>query len=100
LQEIQSFTRREITRLYVLGECPYTLLNHFTANALQIPVVMAPTDAAAIGNVLVQAIALGHVKSLDDARQIARDSFKLDTLIPYATAWNAAYERLSQFSAA
>jgi len=71
-------------------------LNHFIANAIQIPVVIAPAEATSIGNVIVQAVALGHIKSLDEARETVRNSFKMETIIPHATAWNAAYERLAQ----
>jgi rhamnulokinase len=98
LREIEAATGREITRLYVLGGKLNNLLTHFTANALQIPVVIAPQEASSIGNILVQALALGHIHTLEQARQIACDSIKVETLVPYATAWNAAYDRLNQFS--
>jgi rhamnulokinase len=98
LHEIQGFTGSPITKLFVLDGSPRSLLHHFTANALQIPVVIAPPEAASIGNILVQALAMGHIKSLDEAREIARNSFKLPTILPYATAWNDAYDRLSRFS--
>ena len=39
------------------------MLNRFTANALGMPVVCGPVEATAIGNLLVQAIALGHLES-------------------------------------
>ena len=58
------------------------------------PLVVAPADAAAIGNVIVQALALGHLKSLEQAREVVRNSFKTETLVPYATAWDTAYDRL------
>ena len=56
---------------------------HFTANALEIPVVLAPPNAAAVGNVLVQALAQGHIESIDEARDIVRNSFKLETITPH-----------------
>ena len=63
LQEIEELTGRQIARLYLLGGSANALLNHFTANALRRPLVVGPADAAAIGNVIVQALALGHLKS-------------------------------------
>ena len=95
LQEIEELTGRKIARLYLLGGSANALLNHFTANAVRRPLVVAPADATAIGNVIVQALALGHLKSLEQAREIVRNSFKTETLIPYATAWDAAYDRLA-----
>jgi len=96
LREMEELTGQGIDRLYVLGGSANNLLNHFTANAVQIPVVVATADAAAIGNVIVQALALGHIKSLDEARQIVRNSFKMETIIPHASAWEVAYGRLIQ----
>jgi rhamnulokinase len=96
LREIEVLTGRQITRLFLMDGCGNALLNHFIANAARRPLVVVRPDAAAIGNVLVQALGLGHLKSLGEAREIARNSFKAETLVPYATAWDAAYERLAQ----
>ena len=94
LQEMEDLTGRKFARLYLLGGATHPLLQHFTANAVQRPIVIAPKDAAAIGNVIVQALALGHVQSLEQAREIIRNSYKTETLLPYATAWDTAYDRL------
>ncbi|SPE50321.1 Rhamnulokinase [Verrucomicrobia bacterium] len=97
LDDFEALTGTQITRLYLMGSSVNALLTHFTANALQIPVVLAPTEAASIGNVIVQALTLGHLKSLAQGRQIVRSSFKMQTIMPHALAWNAAYGRLRQF---
>ncbi len=99
LREIEDLTGRPLARIYLIGGSANALLNHFTANAVRRPLVVAPADAAAIGNVIVQALALGHIKSLEEAREIVRNSFKTETLLPYATAWDAAYERLTRLCA-
>jgi rhamnulokinase len=96
LQEIEYLGGRKISKLYMLGGSRNSLLNHFIANALEVPVVMAPMDATAIGNIIVQALALGAITSLDEARQIVRRSFKMETIIPQANAWDAAYDRLTR----
>jgi rhamnulokinase len=96
LREIEALTGSQINRLCLLGDSGNSLLNHFIANALQIPIVIAPADATSIGNVMVQAVALGHIKSLDEARETVRHSFKMEAIIPHAAAWNAAYDRLAQ----
>ena len=98
LREIEQVTGRKIERLYIVGGgTKNSLLNHFTANALQVPVVLGPSEATSIGNVLVQALALGHLTSLEDARKVVRDSFNSEIIQPYATAWNSAYERLQKW---
>ena len=90
-----THTGQQIERLYLLGGPANSLLNHFIANALRRPLVVGPADAAAIGNVLVQALALGHLESLQQAREVVRQSFKTETIIPYATAWDTSFDRLT-----
>jgi rhamnulokinase len=96
LREIEALSGRQIERIYLLKASNHSLLNHFIANALRLPLVIAPAEATAIGNVIVQALALGHIQSLEQAREIVRTSCKTETLLPYATAWDAAYERLAR----
>lgn len=100
LQELEILVGRKIERLYLLGGSTNALLNHFTANALQRPLVVCPADSAAIGNVVVQALALSHFTCLGEARDAVRKSFKTETLVPYATAWNSAYDRLTRLCSA
>jgi rhamnulokinase len=94
LQEIESLTGRRFARLYLFGGSATHMLYHFTANALEIPVVLAPPNAAIIGNVLVQALAQGHLESIDEAREIVRNSFKMETITPHPTVWTEAYDRM------
>jgi rhamnulokinase len=95
LREIERLTGRQIKKLFILGDTSNSLMNHFIANALQIPVTFAPKEATAIGNVMVQAVALGHVPSLEAAREIVKGSFRMDTIVPHAAVWNSAYDRFS-----
>jgi rhamnulokinase len=99
MREIEAFTASKISRLYILPGPSNIMLNHFTANALGVPAVFASPNAAAIGNVMVQALALGHIKTLEEARDIVRRSFKLEGIVPYASSWDAAYERFLALSA-
>ena len=95
LEETEQLTGRKFTRLFLLNGSSSNLLYHFIANALQIPLVIAPAETTAIGNVIGQALALGHIESLDQARQIVQQSFKMETITPHAAVWNAAYDRLA-----
>lgn len=52
------------------------------ADTTGLPVVTGPADAAAIGNVLVQALALWHLKSPDHLRSIVSSSFPAQILKP------------------
>jgi rhamnulokinase len=96
LREIEELTGQNIARLYLLGGSANALLKHFIANAVRLPLVVVSPEAAATGNIVVQALALGHLQSLEQAREIVRNSSKSETLIPYATAWDTAYDRLTR----
>lgn len=100
LNEIEDLAGCQVARLYLLDGSANALLTHFIANAVRRPLVVAPADATGIGNVIVQALALGHLNSLEQAREIVRSSFKTETILPYATAWDSAYDRLAQLCAA
>jgi rhamnulokinase len=95
LQELEQLTGRTIRRLYIVGGGSQSaLLNQFAANATQRQVIAGPAEATASGNVLIQAIALGHLESLGALRQIVRDSFGLQTFGPdEAEGWRTAYQR-------
>lgn len=70
------------------------LLNHFAANATGRRVISGPVEATAIGNILVQAMAMGDISSLAEGREIVRNSFDVKTYSPQErAAWDAAYER-------
>jgi len=100
LLEIEYLTGKKVERLFVLGKGSNTLSNNFIANALQVPVVVASADASAVGNILVQALALGHISSLAEGREIVRQCCKMETIFPYASAWNAAYDRFVELTPA
>jgi rhamnulokinase len=70
------------------------LLNQFAADATGRTIVAGPVEATAIGNILVQALALGHIATLSEARDLVRRSFDVDTYEPRNTAaWDEAYTR-------
>jgi rhamnulokinase len=101
LDEITHATGREFTRLYLLGNSTNNLLNHFIANAMQLPITVAPAHASTIGNVLVQTVAMGRINSLFEARQIARQSFKVGTVLPHpARTWAPIYDRFLELAGA
>ena len=65
-----------------------------TADACNRRVITGPIEATAIGNILVQSMGVGVIKSLDDARAIVRASFDEKIYEPRDTAkWDAAYNK-------
>jgi rhamnulokinase len=70
------------------------LLNQFAADATARNVVAGPVEATAIGNVLVQALALGHIANLDQGRALVFCSFDVETCESRNTApWDEAWQR-------
>ena len=70
------------------------LLCGWTATAAELPVLAGPVEATVIGNLAVQAMALGELGSLDEARELVRDSFEPTVHEPEASsAWAEARGR-------
>jgi rhamnulokinase len=70
------------------------LLSQFTADVTGRLVTGGPVEATAIGNLIMQALALGHVSSLAEGRALIRHSFPLDIYEPRdRQRWDEAYPR-------
>lgn len=98
-RELEVITGRKFARIYLFGAGENNLLNHFIVNALQVPAIIASPDSAAIGNVIVQALALRHVASLEAAHEILRGSYQIQAIIPHQVDWNPAADRLAELTA-
>jgi rhamnulokinase len=92
LEEMSPFA---IEVLHIIGGgSKNQLLNQFTANAIGKRVVAGPSEATAIGNVMMQARGAGVVGSLAEAREIIRTSIETEEFLPEEQeAWEAAYKR-------
>ena len=95
MEGLQDVLGKKIGIIHIVGGgAQNELLNQMTADACARPVVAGPVEATAIGNILVQAMAVGRVKSLADARAIVRENFNVQRYEPRNTAkWDAAYQR-------
>ncbi len=98
LRKLERLTGKKIERLHIVGGgSKDATLNQFTANALKIPVLAGPIECTGLGNLLVQAIALGHLESHEAAREVVRNSFELKTFTPQAPAeWDTAARRFEK----
>lgn len=96
LGEIERLADRHVDTLHVVGGGSHNeLLNQMTADATGRRVIAGPAEATAAGNLLVQAVGLGHL-TFDEARAVVRDSFSPRTFLPTpeaAASWAAARER-------
>lgn len=94
IENLSLLSPRPIETLHVIGGGSRNdLLNQFTSNATGIPVVAGPSEATAIGNVMVQAMAAGEAADISGMRQLIHRSIPLKTYQPQDTeSWDIAYK--------
>ena len=99
LERLEELEARRFSPIHIIGGGTRNrLLNQFSANATQREVITGPVEATAIGNVLMQAIGLGQLGSLAEARAIVRTSFEVEEFHPAGhDGWEEAYEKLKGF---
>lgn len=95
LDQIREVTDQPIEVIHIIGGGANNhFLNQLTADATGMLVIAGPTEATAIGNILIQAQALGYVGSLNEIRQIVANSFGLVKFAPSVELdWAVAYDR-------
>ncbi|MBO4430599.1 MAG: rhamnulokinase [Bacteroidaceae bacterium] len=91
LKELAPFP---IERLHVIGGgSQNSYLMQMTANSLGIPVVTGPVEGTAIGNIMLQAKAIGLVKDRFEMRRMIADSIEMKTYLPQdKEVWEEAYK--------
>jgi rhamnulokinase len=83
LRQLEALTGRTVGKLHVVGGgAQNELLCKLTADATAVPVLAGPIEATAIGNLIVQAIAIGELASLAEARALVARSFPARTYEP------------------
>jgi rhamnulokinase len=94
-EQLCELTGKSLNRLHIVGGGSQSkLLNQASADALGCTVIAGPVEATAIGNLLVQAIALEDIESLAALRRAVRDSFPVTTYEPHhSEAWEEAFAR-------
>ncbi len=98
LRQAEELAGAKVERLHIVGGgSKNALLNRFAADACGLPVVAGPAEATAIGNILVQAIALGHLPSLAAGRELVGASFEMMRFEPRdAGLWGMAWGRFQR----
>jgi rhamnulokinase len=94
LRAMDETLDRKTERLHIIGGgVQNRLLNQMTADACGVPVVAGPVEATALGNIGVQAMAVGALPSLSALRRVIADSFALENYFPENAARWAAIDR-------
>lgn len=97
LSAIEDVTGISIETLHIVGGgIQNELLCQFTADATGRKVVAGPVEATASGNILMQAKAAGQLKSIEEARQVVRNSFEMKEYQPQNVGlWDQQYRRFA-----
>lgn len=95
LDNLISISGQRVERIHIIGGgTQNALLCQMTADATGRPVYAGPIEATALGNAIVQLIALGELKNVAEARAMLAESLDLTIYQPTQTdAWEHAYAR-------
>jgi rhamnulokinase len=99
LSTMESVLDRRFDVIHIVGGGGKNeLLCQMTAEATGRRVVVGPYEATAIGNTLVQAMALGQVRDLSELRRTVAGSFRPTAIEPAESDdWDRAYQRFCSF---
>jgi rhamnulokinase len=98
VEQAAEITGRPIEAIHVVGGgSQNSVLCQLTADATRLPVLAGPVEATALGNVMVQAFARGHVGSLEEIRTAVRRSVEVHAYEPSGSAdeWAEPWEKFS-----
>ena len=92
LRDIDRILGRRTARLHIIGGgAQNRLLNQMAADACGVPVLAGPVEATSLGNIAVQAMAVGAIESLAEARRTISRSAQVERFEPADTArWDKA----------
>ncbi len=97
---LESVSAKRVELIQIVGGgARNTLLNQFTADACERPVLAGPVEATVLGNLLIQARAAGEVGSLAELRSVVAKSSDLISFEPktsQASIWQEARSRFEK----
>ncbi len=96
LTQIEDCTAREYSsNIHMVGGgTQSSLLCQLTANACQRRVKAGPVEATVMGNIVLQLLAAGELKNLQEARQVIADSEVISVFTPkQPEVWSDAYQK-------
>ncbi len=95
VEGLEEILGRSISTIHIVGGGTQNkLLNQMTADATGRTVIAGPIEATAIGNILAQAMAVGALRDLEEARAVVAASFPVERYEPVNhESWGKAYDR-------
>ncbi len=99
LEQLETLTGRKFDEVRVIGGgSQNAMLNQFTADATSKRVVAGPSEATALGNLVMQMVGRGAVESIAEGREIVSRSFPPTTYLPQPRCnWDAVYDDFSHY---
>lgn len=96
LDELTQLTGSRVEHMHIVGGgSRNALLNQMTANVTNRPVFAGPTEGTALGNAIVQLIALGELRDIAEGRVIVGAMGSTDRYDPQNhSEWDEAYRRI------
>ena len=94
----QELTGSNIDTIHIVGGGTQNrLLCQMAADACNCRVIAGPIEATAIGNVMMQIVSSGEVSSIEQAREVVRNSFDVEEYTPKQTQrWDEAFARFEK----
>lgn len=93
LEALEEIAGNRIDVIHIIGGGSQDeLICRFAANASGRTITAGPVEATAIGNMMVQLMALGQVNSLEEVREIVKNSAVVKTYKPEED-WSEVYPR-------
>ncbi len=94
-EQIAGVSGKPSSVIHIIGGgSKNVFLNQLAANACGMKVVAGPEEATAVGNAMVQAMGLGVIAKLSEAKSMIRAAFPIRELAPRdRETWEKAYAR-------
>lgn len=95
LEQISECTNKNFEVLHLMGGGSKDgFLCELASESIGIPIIAGPIEATALGNIVLQLIALGAIKDVDEGRKIIAETEKVILFNKKRTAeWDMAYKR-------
>lgn len=80
---LETVTGKKVSKMYIVGGgSQNSLLNQLAADAMDCEIVAGPVEATSLGNILMQMVAAGEIKCLQEGRTVVAESFAVKTYKP------------------
>lgn len=94
IEQLSQVTGKHFSSLHILGGGTKDgLLCQMAADCINIPVIAGSVEATALGNILIQLVALGELRDIDEGRSLIAHTETVKHFDPVdSTTWDNAYQ--------